>query len=188
MDARAQPPLSQTRILIFVGDDYEDLELWYPKLRLEAAGAQVVVAGQEAGGVFRGKHGYPCTAEAAIADVRAADFDGVVIVGGWMPDKLRRDQKVLSLVRQVAESGKLVASICHGPWINISAGVCRGVRMTSTPGIRDDLTNAGANWVDEPVVIDRHFISSRRPPDLPVFGEAIVAFLAAAEGSGRAKS
>lgn len=167
------------RVLIFVGDDYEDLELWYPKLRLEAAGVHVTVAGRERGATYRGKHGYPCVADAALADVVGHDFDGVVIPGGWMPDQLRRDPKVLQLTRFFAESGRLVASICHGPWIMISAGVCRGVRMTSTPGIRDDVTNAGAEWVDAPVVVDRHFITSRRPPDLPVFGEALLEWLMA---------
>jgi protease I len=169
--------LTGKRILIFVGDDYEDLELWYPKLRLEETGAAVTLAGAKAHCVYRGKNGYPCESDAAIAEMRASDFDGVVIVGGWMPDKLRRDPKVLELVREFHQASKLVASICHGPWINISAGIVKGVRMTSTPGIKDDLTNAGATWVDEPVVVDRHHISSRRPPDLPQFGEKIVEFL-----------
>jgi len=170
-------PLANKRMLIFVADDYEDLELWYPKLRLEEAGASVTVAGPVARHVYHGKNGYPCEADAAIAEIRAADFDGVVIVGGWAPDKLRRDPKVLELVREFNAAGKLVASICHGPWINISAGIVKGVKMTSTPGIKDDLTNAGAIWLDEPVVVDRHHISSRRPPDLPAFGEKIVEFL-----------
>jgi protease I len=169
--------LAARHILFFVGDDYEDLELWYPRLRLEEAGAAVTVAGQGAGQVYRGKHGYPCEATAGIAEVRASAFDGVVIPGGWMPDKLRRDPKVLELVREFNAAGKLIASICHGPWINISAGIVRGVRMTSTPGIRDDLVNAGAEWIDAPVVVDRHHVSSRRPPDLPAFGEKIIEFL-----------
>lgn len=171
--------LKNCRILIFVGDDYEDLELWYPKLRLEEAGAKVVVAGQKAGVSYRGKHGYPCESDSAIADVLSADFDGVVVVGGWMPDKLRRDPMVLELVAEFNTAKKLIASICHGPWINISAGIVRGVRMTSTPGIKDDLANAGATWVDEPVVVDGHHISSRRPSDLPAFGAAMVQFLSA---------
>ncbi|HKQ48438.1 MAG TPA: type 1 glutamine amidotransferase domain-containing protein [Phycisphaerae bacterium] len=166
------------RMLIFVGDDYEDLELWYPKLRLEEAGAVTTLAGQEAEHVYRGKNGYPCKSDVAIAEVRSSDFDGVVLVGGWMPDKLRRDEKVLALIREFNEAGKLIAAICHGPWMSISAGVCKGVRMTSTPGIKDDLTNAGAIWSDEPVVVDRHHITSRRPADLPVFMERVVAFLA----------
>ena len=170
-------PLHACRILIFVGDDYEDLELWYPKLRLIEAGATVVIAGQQAGHTYTGKNGYPCESDVAIAEVRAIDFDGVVVVGGWMPDKLRRDPKVLDLVREFDRAGKLVASICHGPWINISAGIVKGVKMTSTPGIKDDLTNAGAIWSDASVVIDRHHISSRRPPDLPDFARAMIDFL-----------
>lgn len=170
---------TESRVLIFVDDDYEDLELWYPKLRLEAAGHRVVSAGGEANKKYRGKHGYPCKSDAAIGDIRAADFAGLVIVGGWMPDKLRRDEKVLSIVRELNAAKKLIASICHGPWINISAGIVRGVRMTSTPGIKDDLTNAGAIWEDAPTVVDRHHISARRPPDLPEFGERILEFLAA---------
>lgn len=174
--------LDGRRVLIFVGNDYEDLELWYPKLRLEEAGATVVLAGQAEKQSYRGKNGYPCESDVAITHVSADDFQGVVVVGGWMPDKLRRDAKVLALVRGFNEAGKMIASICHGAWINISAGVVKGITMTSTPGIRDDLTNAGANWVDKPVVVDRHHISSRRPADLPLFGAAMVEFLA---GSGR---
>jgi protease I len=169
--------LSGKKILIFVGDDYEDLELWYPKLRLEEAGATTVLAGQEARHTYRGKNGYPCESDAAVIELAAGDFDGVVVPGGWMPDKLRRDPKVLELTRDFNTAGKLIASICHGPWINISAGIVKGVKMTSTPGIKDDLTNAGATWIDAPVVVDRHHISSRRPPDLPAFGEKIVEFL-----------
>lgn len=162
------------RILIFVGDDYEDLELWYPKLRLLEAGCVTVVAGQLIRHKYHGKHGYPCESEAAISECKASDFDGVLIPGGWMPDLLRRDQHVLKLVRDFDASGKLVASICHGPWINISAGIVRGVRMTSTPGIKDDLINAGATWLDAAVVVDRHHVSSRRPADLPQFAAAMI--------------
>lgn len=169
--------LTGRHVLIFVGDDYEDLELWYPKLRLEEAGAAVTLAGQKAGQQYTGKNGYPCESDVAIADVRSASFDGVILVGGWMPDKLRRDAKVLELIREFAAAGKMIASICHGPWMAISAGVCRGVKMTSTPGIKDDLINAGAQWIDAAVVVDRHFISSRRPPDLPAFGASLVQHL-----------
>lgn len=166
------------RFLAFVGDDYEDLELWGPVLRLQEAGFAVTLAGQKSGQSYRGKHGYPCTSDVAVSEIRGDDFAGVLIPGGWMPDKLRRDASVLSLTRHFAESGKLVATICHGPWILISAGVCRGVRMTSTPGIRDDVVNAGADWIDEAVVVDRNFVTSRRPPDLPQFHAAIMAWLA----------
>jgi protease I len=170
--------LGDLRLLMFVEDVYEDLELWYPKLRLTEAGAHVTAAGPKAGREYRGKHGYPCTADAAIGEMEAADFHGVVIPGGFMPDKLRRDAKVLQLVRAFAESGKLVAAICHGGWIPISAGVYRGVRVTGSAGIKDDLVNAGAHWEDAPVVIDRNFVSSRKPDDLPEFCRAIIQILA----------
>jgi protease I len=161
---------------MFVDDVYEDLELWYPKLRLIEAGAHVVVAGPKADAKFAGKHGYPCVADAAIAEMESVAFDGLVIPGGFMPDKLRRDPKVLQLVREFAAAGKLVAAVCHGGWIPISAGVYRGVRVTGSPGIKDDLVNAGAIWEDAPAVVDRHFVSSRKPDDLPAFCRAILGF------------
>ncbi len=169
--------LDGQRILIFVGTDYEDLELWYPKLRLEEARAEVVVAGAEAGATYAGKHGYPCVADTDIATMNSADFHGVVCPGGWMPDKLRRDPKVLDLVREFHEAGKLVAAICHGGWIPISAGVMNGIRCTGSPGIKDDLVNAGAEFVDETVVIDRHHVTSRRPSDLPDFARGLLRVL-----------
>ena len=165
------------RILIFVGDVYEDLELWYPKLRLIEAGVDVVVAGSEAGRLYQGKNGYPCIADASLASVREADFTGLVVPGGFMPDKLRRDPRVLQLVRDFAESKKLVAAVCHGGWIPISAGVYSGVRVTGSPGIKDDLVNAGAIWEDASVVIDRNFVSSRCPDDLPDFCRGILEVL-----------
>lgn len=162
-------PLTGKQILTFIGDIYEDLELWYPKLRLIEAGAKVVVAGPEAGVTYSGKNGYPCKSDIAIADVTVTEYDGLIVPGGFMPDKLRRDQKVLQIVREFHTAGMLVAAICHGGWIPISAGVYKGVEVTGSPGIKDDLVNAGAVWLDEPVVIDRHFVSSRRPDDLPEF-------------------
>lgn len=167
-------PLQGRTVLIFVGDDYEDLELQYPKYRLMEAGAEVVIAGQEAGRTYRGKHGYPQKAAAAVGQLQAAAFDAVVIPGGWMPDRLRRDPHVLRLVREINAAGKCVASICHGPWIDISAEIVRGVKYTSTPGIKDDLLNAGAQWIDAPVVIDARRVSSRRPDDLPAFCRGIL--------------
>jgi protease I len=169
--------LKGKRVLMFVDDIYEDLELWYPRLRLIEAGAEVTVAGTAADRVYAGKHGYPCRSNAALADMQAADFHGLVIPGGFMPDKLRRDPKVLSLVREFAGAKKLVAAICHGGWIAISAGVYRGVRVTGSPGIKDDLVNAGAHWEDAAVVVDRHFVSSRKPDDLPDFCRAILGVL-----------
>jgi len=162
-------PLTGQRILIFVGDDYEDLELWYPKLRLIEAGVAVVVAGANANQKYLGKHGYPCVADAAIADMQSSEFHGVVCAGGWMPDKLRRDPHVLQLLQEFHTAKKMVAAICHGGWMPISAGIYRGINVTASPGIKDDLINAGAIWHDQPVVVDQHFVSSRKPDDLPDF-------------------
>lgn len=160
--------------LFFVGDIYEDLELWYPHLRLVEAGATTELAGPESDRVYAGKNGYPCRSTAAIEDMNASDFDGVICPGGFMPDKLRRDPKVLSLVKEFAEAGKLVAAICHGGWIPISAKVYNGVKVTGSPGIKDDLINAGAIWEDSAVVVDRNFVCSRKPDDLPDFCRAII--------------
>lgn len=168
----------RTSIAILVGPEYEDLEVWYPKLRLEAAGFHAPLVGPD-GASFAGKHGYPARVELDIARVDTATLAGVLAPGGWAPDKLRRDSAVLNLVRDVHNAGGLVATICHGPWILISAGIVRGRRMTSTVGIRDDLVNAGAIWTDEAVVEDGNIISSRVPKDLPAFGEAMVTWLRA---------
>lgn len=165
------------RVLIFIGDDYEDLELLYPKLRLIEAGVDVVCAGQKANHTYKGKHGYPCESDAKLDGMNEADFDGLIVPGGWMPDKLRRDAKVLSLTKAFAASNKPIASVCHGPWIDISAGIVKGVKYTSTPGIKDDLVNAGAIWSDKEVEIDGNRISSRRPSDLPAFCKAFLKVL-----------
>ena len=166
------------RFLIFIDDLYEDLEVWYPKLRLIEAGAKVTLAAVEAGKIYHGKHSYPALSDAAIADMREEDFAGLILAGGFSPDKLRRIEKVKQLTREFMASSKLVAHICHGGWMAVSAGICRGFRMTSTPGIKDDLENAGAIWVNEPVVIDRNMVSSRKPDDLPDFMKGIFQVLA----------
>ena len=164
-------------VLILAGADYEDLELWYPKLRLLEANVNVTVAGPQAETLYRGKHGYPCVSDVNIASMKADDFQGLVIPGGWMPDKLRRDRDILQLVRDFNDSKKMIAAICHGGWIPISAGVYRGVRATGSAGIKDDLVNAGAVWVDQQVVVDRHFVSSRKPDDLPQFCQGMLQVL-----------
>ncbi|MFN3189843.1 MAG: type 1 glutamine amidotransferase domain-containing protein [Aureliella sp.] len=172
-------PLSGKKVLFFTGDIYEDLELWYPKLRLIEAGAETVVAGPEAEADYEGKNGYPCRSDAAIAHMQEDQFDGLVVPGGFMPDKLRRDPKVLELTRQFFEAGKPVAAICHGGWIPISAKIYDGVRVTGSPGIKDDLINAGGIYEDAAVVVDRNSISSRRPDDLPDFCRAIIEMMSA---------
>lgn len=178
-DHVSPPALTGCRILAFVGEIYEDLELWYPKLRLIEAGAEVVVAGPQGRETYHGKLGYPCLSDVAISSVQSNEFDGLLVPGGFMPDKLRRDADVLRLVREFDAAGKPIAAICHGGWIPISAGVYRGVHVTGSPGIRDDLVNAGAIFEDAPVVVDGHHVSSRRPDDLPDFCRQFLALLAA---------
>ena len=160
--------------LILVDTDYEDLELQYPKYRLIEAGMAVTVAGPRAGERYTGKHGYPQTADIELADADPERFDVLVIPGGWAPDKLRRSETVTALTARMSEAGKVVASICHGPWVNISAGVVAGRTYTSSPALIDDLRNAGAHWVDQEVVVDGAHISSRRPDDLPAFCAALL--------------
>ena len=171
-------PLVNKRILTFVDDVYEDLELWDPKLRMIEAGADVVVAGTAAGVTYGGKHGYPCISDIDLRDVVLDQFDGLIVPGGFMPDKLRRNPAVLDAVRHFDAANQLIAAICHGGWIPISAGVYRGVRVTGSLGIKDDLVNAGAIWEDAPVVVDRHFVSSRKPDVLPDFCRGILQVLA----------
>ncbi len=169
--------LNDIKILMFIENEYEDLELWYPKLRLIEAGADVTVAGPEKNKTYTSKHGYPCQSDAALGDVAASDFDGLVIPGGFAPDRLRRLPDVLQITRYIMDSDKLLAHICHAGWIPVSAGVMKGFRCTSTPGIKDDLINAGAIWEDKPVVVDRNMVSSRRPSDLPMFCREIIRVL-----------
>ena len=179
-------PLAGHSVLVFTGDIYEDLELWYPKLRLIEAGAKVVVAGDDEGRTYTGKNGYPCVSDAKIAEMRSVDFDALVVPGGFMPDKLRRDPKVLELVREFFDAGKPIAAICHGGWIPISAGIYRGVRVTGSPGIKDDLVNAGAIFEDAAVVVDRNSVSSRKPDDLPAFCRELIRLMVDRKASERA--
>jgi protease I len=163
-------------VLAFLDDVYEDLELWYPKLRLEEAGYALKCAAPEIK-TYAGKHGYPAASDLLLKDARSEDFCGLLVPGGFMPDKLRRDPKVLSLTREFFEQGKLVAFICHGGWIPISAKILKGKRVTGSLGIKDDLENAGGLWVNAPVVVDDNLISSRTPKDCAPFGAAMVKFL-----------
>jgi protease I len=165
--------LQGKRVACLVGDDYEDLEVWYPVLRLQEEGAMVDLIGLEAG-ACRGKHGYPCRAEKAIAQVDAGEYDALIVPGGWMPDKLRRHKEVLAFCQAFDAAGKVIGTICHGPWILISAKILKGRTLTSTPGIKDDVENAGAVWVDSEAVRDGNLVSARRPPDLPAFCRLLI--------------
>jgi protease I len=170
--------LQGKRILAFTDDEFEDLEMWYPILRLRESGAEVVIAGSKAKTTYVGKYGVPLQSDVSFDDIQADDFAGLYVPGGWAPDKLRRYTSVLELTKRFHESRKPIAHICHAGWVLISARICDGYTMTSTPGIKDDLENAGAIWVDQEVVVDRHIVSGRRPPDLPAFTKAFVQLLA----------
>lgn len=164
-------------VLMFAAPHYEDLELWYPKIRLEEEGASVAVAGLGEK-TYTGKRGYPVTVDLNVDDVYAEAYDGLVIPGGWAPDAMRRSEKLLRITADIAGAGKPVAFICHAAWVPISAGLLRGKRATGVRAIKDDVVNAGAEFVDEPVVVDGNLISSRTPADLPHFCRALIAALA----------
>jgi len=167
------PNLTNKKVLILVEAIYEDLELWYPKIRLIEEGAQVIVAGPEKK-TYQGKNGYPCTPDAIIAEIDVRDFAALIIPGGFAPDKLRRYPRVLEIVRQFHDAKKPIAFICHAGWVPISAKILRGRKVTGVAAIKDDLENAGATYLDQPVVVDGNLISSRTPADLPDFCRAII--------------
>ncbi|MBB5180767.1 protease I [Planomicrobium koreense] len=159
--------LTGKKILSFVHHDFEDLELWYPILRLREEGAEVHLAGEEKGKDYIGKYGVPATSDFAWGDITPSDYDALLVPGGWAPDKIRRFPEVLNIVRYMDKNNKPIGQICHAGWVLISADILKGRKVTSTPGIKDDMANAGAEWIDEAVVVDGNLISSRRPPDLP---------------------
>lgn len=166
------------RIAVLLADMYQELEFWYPYLRLKEEGAEVVAVGPEAK-EYRSKLGYPARAELSASQAQAQHFDGVMIPGGYAPDYMRRSAELVAFVRELAQTGKVVAAICHGGWMLCSADVVRGKRVTSFFSIRDDLVNAGADWVDEPVVKDWNLITARAPSDLPQFLREVISALAA---------
>ncbi|CAH0120064.1 MULTISPECIES: type 1 glutamine amidotransferase domain-containing protein [unclassified Paenibacillus] len=171
--------LTGKKIIALVDDEFEDLELWYPVYRAREEGAIVTLVGPEKGKKYIGKYGVPAEAELSFDEADSADYDGILVPGGWAPDKLRRYDKVLSLVREMDADRKPIGQICHAGWVLISAKILQNRKVTSTPGIRDDMENAGAEWFDEAVVVDNHIISARRPPDLPPYAKAFCDALAA---------
>ena len=170
--------LAGKQVVCFVESEFEDLELWYPVLRLREEGAVVHLVGPKANHVYIGKYGVPCETDKGMAEIDPADYAGVLVPGGWAPDKLRRYPEVLSFVAAMHEAKKPIGHICHAGWVLASAKILRGVTTTSTPGIKDDIENAGATWVDEEVVVDGHIVGSRRPPDLPAYAKAFADLLA----------
>ena len=166
--------LQGKNVICLLDDEFEDLELWYPVYRVREEGASVLFAGPEKGRTHIGKYGVPAKADLSFDEVDSQAIDGLLVPGGWAPDKLRRYPKVLELVKEMDAARKPIGQICHAGWVLISAKILEGRKVTSTPGIRDDMENAGATWIDEAVVVDGHIISSRRPPDLPPYGKAFV--------------
>jgi protease I len=167
--------LEGKRIAILAEADFEDDELTAPLQAMRDAGAEVAIVGTKQGAKYRGKrHKAEIVADAAADGVNPLDFDAVIVPGGYAPDKMRLHQAMIDLVRSAYDSGKLIAAVCHGPQLLISAEIVKNKRMTSWPSVAVDLKNAGADWVDEELVRDGNLITSRRPSDLPVFNKAII--------------
>lgn len=160
-------------VAILVEKDYQDLEVWFPALRLREEGARVVFVGTEAK-EYRGKFGYPVVVDQLIGQVKADEFDAVVVPGGWAPDFLRRFPAVLDFVREMDRLKRPVAAICHAGWLLASAGILKGKTVSFFPSIKDDVVNAGGRWVDQEVAVDGNLITSRKPDDLPAFCGALI--------------
>ncbi len=171
--------LKGKKIAVLAEDNYQELELWYPLLRMREAGAEVLVVGTGSAPTYASKHGYPVSVNTTANEVSAADFAAVIVPGGFAPDRLRRYPAVLKLVREAFGQGKVVAAICHAGWVLVSAGILKGKKATCVPAIKDDVINAGAIYLDEEVVVDGNLITSRVPDDLPAFCRSIIAALEA---------
>jgi protease I len=166
--------LKGKRVAVLVEQQYQEMEVWYPVYRLREAGCQVTLVGPKAGETYPSKLGYPAKSDKAAADVSANDFDAVVIPGGFAPDFIRRTDAMIRLVSDMAEQGKIVAAICHGPWVLCSTQALKGKKATCFFAIKDDVVNAGAKYVDQEVVRDGNIITSRKPDDLPAFLTTII--------------
>jgi len=166
--------LQGKKIAVMLDREYQELEIWYPTYRLVEEGAAVTRVAPQADCVYPSKLGYPCKSDAAARDVKGADFDAVVIPGGWAPDFMRRDETMIGFVQQCAAAGIVLAAICHGGWMLCCTDALQGKRATSFMAIRHDMLNAGALWVDEECVVDGNVITARKPDDLPAFCRAII--------------
>ncbi len=169
--------LAGKRIAILAENMYQEMELWVPYYRLKEEGAEVKVVGAGGAKSYTSKHGYPVNVDVQADQVSAVEFDAVIVPGGYAPDMMRRHAPMVKLVREAAQQGKVVAAICHAGWMLVSAGVLKGRKATSFFSIKDDLVAAGADWMDQEVVVDGNLITSRRPDDLPAFCRAIVTAL-----------
>lgn len=165
------------KILSLIHNEFEDLELWYPILRLREEGYTVHIAGENKNEKYIGKYGVLAESDCSYDEVNSKDYDALLVPGGWAPDKIRRFPKVLKIVREMNNDNKVIGQICHAGWVLISADILRGKTVTSTPGIKDDMINAGATWVDESVIVDKNLVSSRQPRDLPNYMKAFIEIL-----------
>jgi protease I len=170
--------LQGKKIIVLVEDLYQELEAWYPVLRMREEGAEVAIVGTEAGVTYKSKGGYPITSDVASRDIDVNEYDGIIIPGGYAPDLMRRHPATVQLVKDGFEQGKVVAAICHAGWMLTSADVVKGRRVTGFFAIRDDLVHAGAEYEDAEVVVDGTLITSRKPDDLPAFCREIIGALA----------
>ena len=166
--------LKGKRVCVLVEQQYQEMEVWYPVYRLREAGCQVTLVGPDAGHSYPSKLGYPAKSDKSIKDVSVNDFDCIVIPGGFAPDFLRRNEGIIRLVSEMAEQGKVVAAICHGPWLLCSTQALKGKKATCFFAIKDDVINAGATYLDAEVIRDGNLITSRKPDDLPAFLTAIM--------------
>lgn len=165
-------------VAILVEQSYQEMEIWYPLYRMREEGIRVSCVGTGTMEVYPSKLGYPCKQDCTIHAVTVGEFDAVLIPGGWAPDFLRREPKMNRFVADMSAAGKIVASICHGGWMLVSADICRGKRGTSFFAIKHDLIHAGLDWVDEECVVDGNLITARKPDDLPAFTRALLDGLA----------
>jgi protease I len=168
--------MTKGKVAVLVENDYQDQEVWVPLFRLREEGYETVVVGTGAA-QYTSKYGYPIKADVAAARVSSSELKGIIIPGGWAPDRLRQDPAVLQLVRELSQAGRVVAAICHAGWVLASAGVAKGKKLTAYKAIKDDMIHAGAEFIDAEVVRDGNLITSRTPDDLPAFCRAVIGAL-----------
>ena len=169
--------MSTRQVAVLIEDQYQVLEVWYPYLRLREEGIETVLVGTGSKKEYKSKEGYPAFEELSVKNASTEEFDAVIIPGGYAPDLLRRYTEVNTFVKNMHEQGKLVAAICHAGWVLVSAGILKGKKATCFHAIKDDVINAGAEYLDREVVVDGNLITSRNPYDLPAFCAQIIKFL-----------